>query len=117
MPKIAVSCSQSILVTCTAELVSPEKRRILTFSCVVWARICLLTAPFIGVLSAIHQVLSLSVFGILNIIGGLAISVLSSPRTIERKEQKTELPDINVPGKIFSIELRDSDCTHVKCPI
>ncbi|XP_037033782.1 organic cation transporter protein-like isoform X2 [Bradysia coprophila] len=120
IPKIAVSCSQSILFTCTAELVSAEKRKILIFSCVVWARMCLLTAPFIGALSAVHQVLSLSVFGILNIFGGFAMSILSSPKTLDRKgnEHESDLPDINVSGRIFSIELRNtSDCTSIKSTI
>ncbi|KAG4075944.1 hypothetical protein HA402_003770 [Bradysia odoriphaga] len=60
-------------------------------------------APFIGALSAVHQALSLSVFGILNIIGGFAMSILSSPKTFDRKgkESESDLPNINVPGRDF----------------
>lgn len=81
IPKMAVSCSQSILFACTTELVKPEKRKILVFSCIIWARIWLLTAPYIGGLRIVHQLLPLSVFGILSAIGGVAICLISTPKT------------------------------------
>lgn len=80
-----------------------EKRKILVFSCIVWARIWLLTAPFIGVLTEIHPLLPLSSFGILSIIGGVATSILSTPRTVA-KCQNTVLPSDYVIGRIFKIE-------------
>lgn len=104
IPKMAVSCSQSILFTCTAELVEPKKRKILVFSCVVWARIWLLTAPYIGTLIEIHQLLPLSVFGLLSAIGGIATCLIRTPRTIEKKCPEKVLPTACVPGKIFTIE-------------
>lgn len=104
VPKIAVSCSQSILFTCTAELVKPEKRKILVFSCIVWARIWLLTAPYIGALMEIHQLLPLSVFGMLSAIGGVSTCFISTPRTIEKEEwPEKELPTASVPGRIFTV--------------
>lgn len=84
IPKIAVSCSQSILFSCTNEFFAPEKRRTILFSCLVWARIWVLTAPFINTSSATHQILPLSVYGMLSIIGGITLILLSS-RTLESK--------------------------------
>lgn len=108
IPKMAVSCSQSMLFTCTTELVPPEKRIILVFSCVVWARIWLLTAPYIGALLDIHLILPLSIFGMLSAIGGVATFVISTPRTVAQEchetKTATELPSTYVPGKIFTIE-------------
>lgn len=105
VPKIAVSCSQSILFTCTTELVAPEKRKLLMLSCVISARICLLTAPFIGTLMNIHQLLPLSVFGGLSAIGGVCTCLIVTARTFERAEDpEKELPTACVPGKIFMIE-------------
>lgn len=104
IPKIAVSCSQAMLFSCTIELVKPEKRKILVFSCIVWARIWLLTAPYIGGLREVHQLLPLSVFGMLSVIGGVATSLISSPRTIEKECPEKELPSACTTGKIFTIQ-------------
>ncbi|KAG4065097.1 hypothetical protein HA402_007494, partial [Bradysia odoriphaga] len=105
IPKIAVSCSQSILFTCTTELVSPDKRKILMFSCVVWARICLLTAPYIGTLLEIHQVLPLSVFGGLSAIGGVCTCLIRTSKTFEKQaDAEKELPTACEPRRIFMIE-------------
>lgn len=75
--KSGVSCSQAVLFTCTGELVPPEKRKICVYSCVTWARLWLLSAPFIGFLATIHQLLGLSVFGGLAAIGGVATCFLT----------------------------------------
>ncbi len=104
IPKIAVSCSQSILFTCTAELVTPEKRKILIFSCIVWARMWLLTAPYIGALTQIHQLLPLSIFGLLSAIGGVCTYLIRTPRTIEKECHEKELPPACVPGRIFIVD-------------
>lgn len=46
--KISISTTLSILTTSTTELVSGEKKRLCGYSTIVWARIWLLTAPFVG---------------------------------------------------------------------
>lgn len=84
LPKAAISCSQAILVTCTSELVTPEKRKICIFSCVVFARICLLCAPFIVSLSLVHTLLPLTIFGLSATVGGLATCIITTPRTIAK---------------------------------
>lgn len=70
--KAATTCSQTVLVSSTGELVPAAKQKIAVFSCVVWARIWLLTAPFIGVITFIHYLAPLVTFAQLGLIGGLA---------------------------------------------
>lgn len=100
IPKIAVSCSLSILLASTTELVEPEKRKVLAFSCIVGARIVLLTAPFIGALNAIHEVLALSVYGALNVIGGIATVIISTPKTVPKRHSNPVITS----DTIFNIE-------------
>lgn len=105
LPKIAVSCSITILLAGTAELVEAEKRKILVFSCIVVARIVLLTAPFIGALAAIHKILPLTIYGVLNIIGGIAMAILST-KSSERPSNSVTSSDniftIEYPNAFFS---------------
>lgn len=49
--KIAISTTLSILMTCTTEIVSPEKRRLCAYTSTIWTRIWLLTSPFVGATS------------------------------------------------------------------
>lgn len=49
--KIAISTTLSILMTCTTEIVSPEKRRLFGYTSTIWTRIWLLTSPFVGATS------------------------------------------------------------------
>lgn len=69
--KIANALSMSILITCTGELVTEEKRPTLMFSVVTWSRIWLLIAPFIIALSTIHKLIPVTIFAGLAVINGL----------------------------------------------
>lgn len=71
LSKIATTCSQAILLTCTSEVVPTTKQKICMFSCIVWARIWLLTAPFIGVLTFLHNLFPLAAFGFIELCGGI----------------------------------------------
>lgn len=53
--KIAISTTLSILMTCTTEIVSPEKRRLCGYTSTIWTRVWLLTAPFVGATAIIGQ--------------------------------------------------------------
>lgn len=92
-----------MLFACTSELVAPEKRKILVMSCIIFSRICMLAAPFIGFLMTIHQLLALSAFGALGVVGGLCTFIVITPRTIAKKITATVLPSEYVPGQIFTI--------------
>lgn len=53
--KITISSLLAILMTCTTEIVSPEKRRLCGYATTVWTRIWLLSAPFVGATSIFGQ--------------------------------------------------------------
>lgn len=59
--KIAISTTLSILMTCTTEIVSREKRRLCGYTSTIWTRIWLLSAPFVGATSIYGQ-LGTSIF-------------------------------------------------------
>lgn len=75
--KIATTCSQAVLFSSSAELL-PEvsKRNICMLSCIVWARIWLLTAPFIGSFTFIHNIFPLAVFGFIELCGGFCSCIV-----------------------------------------
>lgn len=80
IPKAGVSLAQSMIVACLAELVPPHKKAPFMFSVVTWARIWLLTAPFVNVLKKIAVPMSLSAFCLFSIIGGICLCLLLTPR-------------------------------------
>lgn len=89
--KISISCTLSILTTCTTELVTGDKKKMCAFSTIVWARIWLLCAPFIGATSMFGQFIPQTAHGCLCIVGGLLSMLISSPRTLP-KRTKSNLP-------------------------
>lgn len=95
--KSAISSTLAILTTCTTELVPEEKKRICAFSTIVWARIWLLCAPFIGATVIFGQLVPQTAFASLSIIGGVLTTLISSPRTIS-KNKTTNLPPELIPG-------------------
>lgn len=74
--KIATTCSQAVLFTCTSELMPITKQKICIFSCIVWARVWLLTAPFIGALTFFHKLLPLAIFGFIEVCGGFCSCII-----------------------------------------
>lgn len=74
--KVATTCSQAVLVTCTSTVVPIQMRPTYTFSCIVFARICLLTAPFIGALTFLHNLFPLAAFGFIELCGGICSCVV-----------------------------------------
>lgn len=69
--KIATSTSMAVLTTSSADLVSPDKKKILMFSCAIWARGWFLWAPFIGATSFYGVLVPLTIFAAMSVIGGL----------------------------------------------
>lgn len=68
--KLATSTAMAVLTTSTADLVSPDKKKILMFSCAVVARGWFLWAPFIGATSFYGVLVPLTVFAALSVVGG-----------------------------------------------
>ncbi|XP_067615895.1 solute carrier family 22 member 3 isoform X2 [Eurosta solidaginis] len=79
--KMAISTTLSILTTCTAELVSDEKKKITTFSAICWARFWLLGTPFIGATVIFGIMVPQTMFATLAIVGGVLTALISTRNT------------------------------------
>lgn len=90
--KAAISSTLAILATCTIELVPLEKQKICSFSTTVWARIWLLTAPYMGATIVFGRFVPQTLFASLSILGGLITMLISSPRTIPIKKINDDVP-------------------------
>lgn len=101
--KAAISSTLSILTTCTVELVSDDKKKICALSTIVWARIWLLTAPFVGATIVFGQLVPQSAFAGLSILGGILTIMISSPRTIPKK--KTHI-DVDTDHKNYNVNIQ-----------
>lgn len=113
--KIAISSTLAILTTCTTELVCGEKKKICGFSTIVYARMWLLCAPFIGATIVHGQLIPQTAFSTLSIIGGIISTLISSPRTISPPPVKhSNLPKEIYP-EIYTIKNFDSLTTGDKC--
>uniref|UniRef100_T1PES5 Major Facilitator Superfamily protein n=1 Tax=Musca domestica TaxID=7370 RepID=T1PES5_MUSDO len=81
IPKMGVSCAQSMILACMAEVMPANKKGPYVFSVVTWARVWLLSAPFINVLKKIDVALSLSSYCALSIFGGICTCLMLTPRS------------------------------------
>lgn len=93
IPKAGVSCAQSMILACMAEVMPPNKKVPFVFSVVTWARVWLLSAPFINVLKKFDVALSLSTYCLLSIFGGICTCLMLTPRTttpITKEEGSTQ---------------------------
>lgn len=79
IPKACVSCVQSTLLACMGELMPVSKKAPFIFSVVTFARVWLLTAPFIGVLKRFDVALSLSAYCALSVFGGILTCLIRTP--------------------------------------
>lgn len=80
IPKAAVSCAQSMILACMHEVMPANKKVPFVFSVVTWARIWLLSAPFVNVLKKIDVAMSLSAYCALSIFGGFFTCLILTPR-------------------------------------
>ncbi|BFF89371.1 solute carrier family 22 member 1 [Drosophila madeirensis] len=80
LPKVAVSCGQSMILACLGELVPPEHRTQLAFSAHTWARVWQLSASLLILLREVSIAFSLTSFCTLVILGGLCTCCLVTPQ-------------------------------------
>lgn len=108
--KIAISSTLAMLTTCTTELVCPEKKNICALSTIVWARIWLLTAPFVGATIIFGRLIPQTAMGSLAILGGLLTMAISSDRTIPktRHSVRNNLPTELTATDIWTVKNHDS---------
>ncbi|XP_058836091.1 solute carrier family 22 member 13 [Topomyia yanbarensis] len=79
--KMSISCCLSLLTVCTTELAEENKKKGAAYSAIVWARIWLLSAPFVGATIIFGQLLPQTIFGSLTLIGGIIAGSIHSPQT------------------------------------
>lgn len=80
--KATISLTLAVLTTCTHELVSPDKKKLLVFSAVVWGRIWFMGAPLIGAFNVYGKYVPQTIYAIISLVGGLLSMLITSPRTI-----------------------------------
>lgn len=102
--KIAISSTLGILTTSTTEMVAPEKKKMCGYSTIVWARIWLLTAPFVGVTAIFGKYVPQTAFATLAIIGGLFTCLITTPRTLPKAKKITNLPTELNASEIWTIK-------------
>lgn len=110
IPKACVSCAQSTLLACMAEVMPNTKKAAFVFSVVTFARVWLLTAPFIGVLKRFDVALSLSAYCALSILGGIFTCLIKIPGSwtpvmasaTERARSKKEASPLTNP--VWTVE-------------
>jgi hypothetical protein len=100
--KVAISSTLAILTTCTVEIVVPAKRRMVAYSTIVWARIWLLTCPYIGATTVFGQLVPQTAFAILSIIGALLTNLIATPRTHPKEDKSSNYPIELVPPEVWT---------------
>lgn len=109
--KMATSTGLCVLMTCTADLVTPDKKKILMLSCVVWSRAWFLWSPFIFVLKMYDAVLPLTVFATLIVIAGVLMNIVNSSQL---KIYKQVNQDQSVDNKKVYITTITNDVEKLK---
>lgn len=102
--KIAISSTLAMLTTCTTELVCPEKKNVCALSTIVWARIWLLTAPFVGATIIFGKLIPQTAMGSLAILGGLLTMAISSNRTVP-KTRPNARNNNNLPTELTATDI------------
>lgn len=113
--KTAISSTLAILTTCTTELVCQEKKKICAFSTIVYARVFLLLAPFIGATIDFGQLIPQTSFTTLSVIGGILSLMITSPPTIPQKIKHSNLPKELTCQEIYTIKNFDDLISGEKC--
>ena len=80
------------------------------YSSIVWARIWLLLAPFVGSTSMFGQLVPQTALSIMNIVGSIITGVITSPRTIPKppSTKKSFYPEgIQAPESWMDYKAKD----------
>lgn len=74
--KATISSGISLLTACTADLVPPEKKKVLMLSAGIWGRAWILWAPFVTALNTYGSLVPVSVMAMLTVGGGILCTVI-----------------------------------------
>nr|CAD7424731.1 unnamed protein product [Timema monikensis] len=109
--RVAIASSLTMLQVGSPELFPPELRRLGGVSCVTFGRIILLSAIFIVSLASYGKNVSLSTFGGITVIGGLATLYLGLPKNDSLSAQfKRKLQCV------WSVENREKTNNNISSP-
>ena len=100
--KVAISSTLAMLTTCTTDLVREEKKKICGFSTIVWARIWLLTAPFVGATVVFGRWVPQTAMATMSIIGGLLTMAIREPEI-----KQSNLPS-KLPANVWTVKDHDT---------
>ncbi|XP_037951229.1 solute carrier family 22 member 13-like [Teleopsis dalmanni] len=104
--KLANATAQSVLITCTGELVAPEKRPMLSLSVVTFSRCCVTIAPFISTLTVFHQLIPITVFATLGVINGILMFMVNSSFWSVEQPRIEKVPTPNTYRRNSAIVMR-----------
>lgn len=93
--KMTISLTLAVLTTCTHELVTADKKKLLVFSAVVWGRIWFMGAPLIGAFNVYGKFVPQTIYAMISLVGGLLSMLITSPRT-HPKEAKAPRQTIEI---------------------
>ncbi|KAJ1531531.1 hypothetical protein ONE63_000206 [Megalurothrips usitatus] len=86
--RVAVSAAVPTLNNCSPQLVPPAQRASLTFSCLLFGRVCLFAAPFVGNLVVYGEAFPLTAFALQLILAGVCSLILVLLAHDEKTRQK-----------------------------
>lgn len=89
--KMTVSSGVAILTACTADLVPPEKKKILMLSSGIWSRAWIILAPFVISLNIHGSLVPVSVMAMLTVVGGILCTLIGCGQINQQKNQTKNL--------------------------
>ncbi|EDV90843.1 solute carrier family 22 member 1 [Drosophila grimshawi] len=104
--KCAHAASIAVLTTCTGEMVSPEKRVLLMFSVVSFARLCLVFSPMVSTLIVVHRLLPITIIATVGWIYGLIMCFLNRYYWNTEQQHVVQVPTPNTYGRNSAVILR-----------
>ncbi|XP_069696302.1 organic cation transporter protein-like isoform X2 [Periplaneta americana] len=113
--RVAIATSLTLLQVASSELLPPDHRQLGIFSSVTFARIFLLSAPFIGSLAMYGDCVSLSAFGAITFVGGLAALFLGRPRCKIFHSKQHQMNNLNIQN-VWSTESTNKSPFSITSP-
>lgn len=86
----------SVLTTCSGDLISADRRKVLMLSTAIWARTWFMWAPYIGNTSSYGMLVPLTIFATLSVAGGCLFLMIHGIVRADMKETSTSKLNGNI---------------------